>query len=168
VLVGLELLSLEHLHELRRLAGERHHAAIDTEIERRIDEHKAKKPSRTVAKRNTASRSVAQRYAAFPGICEAYGLPRPVTEHRFDSSRRWRFDFAWPAAKLALEVEGGVWTEGRHTRGSGFTADIEKYNAATVQGWRVLRCVPADIDEPESVSAALLDTIRRALAREAT
>ena len=60
-------------------------------------------------------------------------------EHRFHPTRRWRFDFAWPDHKLAVEVEGGAWTGGRHTRGSGFVADCDKYNAATVLGWRVLR-----------------------------
>lgn len=71
-----------------------------------------------------------------------FGIPVPVVEHRFDPARRWRFDYAWPAARVALEVEGGVWTGGRHTRGKGFLADIEKYNRATVLGWRILRTTP--------------------------
>jgi very-short-patch-repair endonuclease len=62
-----------------------------------------------------------------------------VREHRFDPSRRWRFDFAWPAHMLAVEIEGGVWSGGRHTRGAGFVGDCEKYNTATLAGWRVLR-----------------------------
>ncbi|MWO66465.1 hypothetical protein GQM96_24295, partial [Escherichia coli] len=63
----------------------------------------------------------------------------PTREHRFAPPRRWRFAFAWPAFMLAVEIEGGVWTNGRHTRGSGFVADCEKYNAATLAGWKVLR-----------------------------
>ena len=70
---------------------------------------------------------------------EAAQLPTPDLEHRFHPSRRWRFDFAWIGQHLALEVEGGTWNGGRHTRGSGFEADTEKYNAATLEGWRVLR-----------------------------
>lgn len=63
----------------------------------------------------------------------------PEREYRFHPTRRWRFDFAWPAHMLAIEVEGGVWTGGRHTSGAGFIDDAEKYNAATLAGWRVLR-----------------------------
>jgi very-short-patch-repair endonuclease len=66
-------------------------------------------------------------------------LPAPEREHRFAPPRRWRFDFAWPAKLLAMEVEGAVWTGGRHSRGSGFEADAEKYNEALLRGWRVLR-----------------------------
>ena len=72
----------------------------------------------------------------------AVKLPEPVREHRFHETRKWRFDFAYPAQKLAIEVEGGVWSGGRHTRGSGFTNDCEKYNAALMNGWRVYRCTP--------------------------
>jgi very-short-patch-repair endonuclease len=62
-----------------------------------------------------------------------------VREHRFHSVRRWRFDFAIPHQKIAIEIEGGIYTQGRHTRGSGFSKDCEKYNTATVMGWAVLR-----------------------------
>lgn len=71
--------------------------------------------------------------------CRAYKLS-PEREFRFHPDRKWRFDFAFvPDAKLAVEVEGGTWQIGRHQRASGFAADAEKYNAATVLGWRVLR-----------------------------
>jgi hypothetical protein len=40
---------------------------------------------------------------------------------------------------LAAEVDGGVWTGGRHTRGAGFVADCEKKNSALILGWRVLQ-----------------------------
>ena len=69
-------------------------------------------------------------------LCGILGYER---EYRFDPVRHWRFDFAWPEQKLAVECEGAVWTQGRHTRGSGFVADLEKYNSAVLQGWRVLR-----------------------------
>lgn len=69
-------------------------------------------------------------------------IPAPVKEFQFHETRKWRFDFAWPEEKLALEIEGGVWTRGRHTRGQGFINDLEKYNTATMMGWRILRITP--------------------------
>jgi very-short-patch-repair endonuclease len=62
-----------------------------------------------------------------------------VQEHRFDVKRRWRFDWAVPGAKLAVEIEGGAWTAGRHTRGRGFIEDCRKYSTAIVQGWTLFR-----------------------------
>lgn len=71
----------------------------------------------------------------------------PMHEHRFDMSRRWRFDLAYVDQKVAIEVEGGVWAGGRHVRPKGFIDDCEKYNAAASQGWLVLRLVPDMIEE---------------------
>lgn len=69
-------------------------------------------------------------------------LPIPETEYKFCPERRWRFDYAWPKQKVAVEQEGGCWSYGRHTRGSGFIKDMEKYNKAVLLGWRVLRYTP--------------------------
>lgn len=69
----------------------------------------------------------------------AHKLPKPVREFVFDDKRKWKFDFAWPRLFLAAEIEGGTFSGGRHTRGVGFAKDAEKYNAAVLQGWRVLR-----------------------------
>ena len=73
------------------------------------------------------------------------GIPRPEAEFVFAAPRKWRFDYAWPHAKTALEIEGGAWSGGRHVRGAGFKKDQEKYNRAAVLGWRVIRCTPSDI-----------------------
>lgn len=67
-----------------------------------------------------------------------YKLPIPQCEFRFAPPRRWRFDFAWPEKRIAVEVDGGSWIAGRHTRGKGFEKDCEKRNAAALDGWRVL------------------------------
>jgi len=67
-------------------------------------------------------------------------LPPPVREHKFHKTRRWRFDFAWPELKLACEVEGLTAGQGgRHQRIAGFNADLEKYEAAMLDGWIVYR-----------------------------
>jgi len=68
-------------------------------------------------------------------------------EYRFDPVRKWRFDFALLEERIAIEVEGGTWQGGRHTRGTGFEADCEKYNSAVLQGWRLLRFTPKMIEE---------------------
>ena len=61
-------------------------------------------------------------------------------EYRFHPTRRWRFDFAWPDRKIAVEVEGVIWQgSGRHQRAAGYSADCEKYNGALLLGWDVLR-----------------------------
>lgn len=86
------------------------------------------------------------------------GLPKPVTEFEFHPSRAWRFDFAWPEYKIALEVEGGVHTGGRHTNPQGFLGDMEKYNNAAVLGWRIIRVTPRSL-----VSFATAKMIKEAL-----
>ena len=63
-------------------------------------------------------------------------------EYRFHPTRKWRFDYAIPAIKLAVEVEGGVWTGGRHTSSKGFLGDMEKYNEAALLGWCLIRTTP--------------------------
>lgn len=78
-------------------------------------------------------------------LCRVDGLPMPTPEYRFHDTRKWRFDYCWPDHKLALEIEGGVWTRGRHTRPSGFLKDMAKYNAAARLGYRVFRCTPTQI-----------------------
>jgi very-short-patch-repair endonuclease len=70
---------------------------------------------------------------------KAVGLNPPAIEYRFHPSRRWRFDFAWPDKKIAVEVEGGTFASGRHVRGKGFNGDCHKYNSAALAGWTVLR-----------------------------
>lgn len=82
---------------------------------------------------------------------KATGNPIPVAEYRFHPTRRWRFDYAYPDKMLAMEIEGGAWVGGRHTRGAGFINDLEKYNTATVMGWRILRFTPQQITNGEAL-----------------
>lgn len=59
-------------------------------------------------------------------------------EYKFHPTRKWRFDFAL-AKGVAVEIDGGIWIRGRHSRGAGMEADMEKMNQAALLGWRVLR-----------------------------
>lgn len=81
-----------------------------------------------------------------------------VKEYRFHPVRRWRFDYAIIEHKIAIEVEGGVFTQGRHTRPLGFLGDIEKYNTATTLGWSILRVTPDSL-----ISRSTLDLIRETI-----
>lgn len=87
----------------------------------------------------------------FRTLCKYEQVPIPVSEYRFHPVRKWRLDFAWPDAKLGLEVEGGVWSRGKHGRGSGIVKDMEKSNALACCGWRLLRVVPNDLETLDTV-----------------
>ena len=65
-------------------------------------------------------------------------------EFRFHATRKWRFDYAFPALKIAVEVDGGVWTGGRHINPAGYINDMEKLNNAAALGWLVLRITTDD------------------------
>lgn len=78
-----------------------------------------------------------------------------VRELVFAKPRRFRFDFALTSHRIAIEVEGGGWSGGRHTRGAGFQSDLKKYELAVRSGWTVYRCDPAMV-----TSGGAMDTIR--------
>ena len=73
-------------------------------------------------------------------------MPAPIQEFYFHETRKWRIDHAWADVKLAVEKEGGAWISGRHNRGKGFIADMEKYNMLTENGWHLLRYEPKKFD----------------------
>ena len=62
-----------------------------------------------------------------------------TTEFRFHPERKWRADFRIDGYPILIEVEGGIWSQGRHTRGKGFEEDCEKYNQAAILGYHVLK-----------------------------
>lgn len=85
-------------------------------------------------------------------------LPKPEQEYKFHPGRGWLFDMAYPEQMTAIECEGGTWAKSRHTSGLGFERDCEKYNEATLMGWRVLRFTSTQIKRGEA-----LKVIERAL-----
>jgi very-short-patch-repair endonuclease len=84
----------------------------------------------------------------------AVGIPFEREVH-FARPRKWRADFRIRAPRppaldnLLVEVDGGAWTGGRHTSGSGFEADAEKASAAAIAGYRVIRCTPRHVETGE-------------------
>jgi len=130
-------------------------------------------------------RATRQGGISFADVLEREKLPTWEPEYRF-CERMWRFDFAWPAFRIAMEIEGGVHGRlivvgvgverrknenvpiapgtrirvgGRHQSGPGFEADIEKYNRAALLGWLVLRATTAQVK-----TGYALETLRRAFA----
>lgn len=82
--------------------------------------------------------------------------PDYIREYRFDTERKWRFDFAWPVMKIAIEVEGSV-----HRIKKQFRGDIQKYAEAMLQGWSVLR-----VDQNSIKSGQAITWLERLIARK--
>lgn len=79
---------------------------------------------------------------------ESHKVALPQPEWQFDAERLYRFDFAWPEQKVALEVEGGIFgygkdkKKGAHGSVTGILRDMAKYNLAATNGWRIIRVIP--------------------------
>lgn len=99
--------------------------------------------------------------AAFANWWRLLGGPELATEHRFAPPRRWRVDFAHLGARVAIECEGGVYSGGRHVRGAGFEADVEKYNALAAAGWILFRVTSGTLaGDPRGTLEPILTTVR--------
>jgi len=81
----------------------------------------------------------------FETLWKALGGPDLEREFRFHSVRRWRADFAHLPSRTLIEIEGGIYINGRHNRAAGFAADLEKYLEAALAGWRVVRLGPKEL-----------------------
>ena len=81
-----------------------------------------------------------------------HGLPAPQREFRFAPGRRFRADFAYPEAHLLIEVDGGSFVAGRHSRGTGFELDAEKASLAATLGYRVIRVTPRHIADGRAIT----------------
>lgn len=98
-------------------------------------------PIETVGKNGRPLKHLRADWIANP---EAFDLPPFVTELEFHPKRKWRFDYAWPRHRLALEVDGAAGSFGRHSRPGGMRTDHEKLNTAAVMGWTVLRVLAGE------------------------
>jgi very-short-patch-repair endonuclease len=82
---------------------------------------------------------------------KAFGIKGWVREYRFLIERKWRFDFAFPEIKLAVEVDGGQWIKGGHNTGTGKQRDCDKDEAALLDGWIVYRVTPSMVKSGRAV-----------------
>lgn len=88
----------------------------------------------------------------------AHGL-EPVFEYQFDVNRRWRFDLAILSGKVAIELQGGTFSGGRHTRGRGYENDCKKTLAAAADGWLVLPITYTMLEEDLTEILAAVDHV---------
>jgi very-short-patch-repair endonuclease len=90
----------------------------------------------------------------------------PLAEYerqfRYVPGRKFAADFSWPAYRLLVEIQGGVWNRKAHGSITGVLADIERLNLATLNGWRLLRFVTDEITDDYRLPDTL-ETIERAL-----
>jgi len=70
-----------------------------------------------------------------------------VAEYPFYEKRKWKCDYYLPSFKLCIEIEGGCFVQGRHTRGAGFVGDMAKYNSIVILGLTLLRYQPNEIEK---------------------
>lgn len=97
--------------------------------------------SKAVARSNVPHKprkSVSKGEALLENHLNALKIPF-TREFKFHPQRKWQADFRIDDMPILVEVEGGVFSNGRHTRGEGYTKDCEKYSAAAVNGWYVIR-----------------------------
>ena len=78
----------------------------------------------------------------FELIWKLHNGPKLIKEHKFHPTRRFRIDY-FHESGVAIEIEGGIWTRGRHTRGMGFLSDMQKYNLMAERGILLFR-IPAN------------------------
>ena len=94
---------------------------------------------------------------------ERHGIPRGEAQYRIVPGRLYTWDRAWPDQRVCVEVQGAVWTNGAHSRGSGVQRDCMKASMAAALGWR---CLPVTREMIEDGTAIKL--IAQALGVEAS
>lgn len=72
-------------------------------------------------------------------------------EYRFSSLRNWKIDYYFKLSRLAVEIEGGIWIQGRHNRASGFIKEMEKYNTMAKYRMYLMRFTPDQVESGEAL-----------------
>jgi very-short-patch-repair endonuclease len=78
-----------------------------------------------------------------------------VREYEFAPGRKFRADFHIQSLSLLVEIEGGIWNDGAHTRGKHFESDAAKYNLATKMGFKLLRYSTAMVERGDAINDVL-------------
>lgn len=142
---------------------------ITAEAQRGIDKamSEGRATERQGAKGRTTSAGKPKRPARktiiHDALWRAHGIPIPEQEYPFHDKRKWRFDYAWRPylffRGVALEIQGGLFTHGRHTRGAALVSEYQKLNEAQLLGWVVLLVTPQQVKD-----GSVFELVRRALA----
>ncbi len=119
----------------------------------------AEKPNRKVTKQDRVKLEDAF-LAAWR--CVAKDLPEPERQYRF-CTRMWRFDYAWPDSRVAVEIQGGSFVKGAHNRGASQAKDFDKLNRAAGHGWTVLQFNTKQMGDPYKVAAEVAEVLRERL-----
>ena len=95
----------------------------------------------------------------FEALWQRWEGPPLEREYKFSAARRWRADYCHTEGRIIIELEGGIYSAGRHVRAEGYRADCEKYNAAAMLGYTVLRLGTGQVDDAHVGEIA--DWVRR-------
>ena len=119
-------------------------------------------PKKKVSKKRTVGRKHPDREGEFALLWEnlAVDWEIPQRQFKFDPERKWRFDFAWPYVKVAVEIDGGVFQAQAtgHRSIDGIVSSMEKSNAAAMQGWCLLRYHANDLDQRPAQVVAMVQS----------
>lgn len=101
------------------------------------------KTKANIAKSKALAEALCRQLNSVPGAGTAWGTPW-ITEHQFHPTRKWRFDLANIGWMVAIEIDGGIFVNGRHSRGKQQVEDMLKQTEAAVLGWCIMRFTPGD------------------------
>lgn len=89
----------------------------------------------------------------FAAQLDAIGLDGYVREYQAIPGRRFRFDFAWRKERLLVEINGGTYSKGAHSTGTGIARDYEKIRLGQVCGWTVYPFDTKEVKNGDALSA---------------
>jgi len=138
-------LSQKDLHKLLSLGRVKVNSAIPNNCKKAKKTKKVKSPKQKFE----------NVYPILAKLFIKHDIPIPALEYKFCSTRQWKIDIVWIKEKLAVEIEGGIWTGGRHINPSGFLKDVEKYNQLDIEGYDLLRFTPDQIESLEAFESIL-------------